>query len=100
MLNTMRLIATVLQGLPSRFVRYTHYLVRCGDGRYRFLTSWRPRKGMRNVGRPMARYVDDITYLVGKTWTRLAEDRKDWRKKLMLCIGLKTGVHDDDNDKL
>jgi hypothetical protein len=37
--------------------------------------EWRPRLGKRSVGRPRARWSDDLRRTAGRSWMRLAEDR-------------------------
>jgi hypothetical protein len=42
--------------------------------------EWRPRLGKRSVGRPQARWSDDLRKTAGRSWMRLAEDRARWRE--------------------
>jgi hypothetical protein len=37
--------------------------------------EWRPRLGKRSVGRPQARWSDDLRMTAGRSWMRVAEDR-------------------------
>ena len=46
----------------------------------------------------MARWVDDINRLAGKSWIRLAQNREKWRKRLMSCSGMI--IVEDDDDKI
>jgi hypothetical protein len=42
--------------------------------------EWRPRLGKRSIGRPQARWSDDLRRTAGKSWMRVAEDRARWRE--------------------
>jgi hypothetical protein len=44
------------------------------------LCYWRPRLGKRSVGRPQARWSDDLRRTAGRSWMRVAEDRARWRE--------------------
>ena len=58
------------------------HLARRGDGRWsKAVTEWRPSNGKRSVGRPAARWADDIVAIAGVTWMRLAQDRGAWHKQ-------------------
>jgi hypothetical protein len=41
--------------------------------------EWRPRLGKRSVGRPQARWSDDLRKTAGGSWMRVAEARARWR---------------------
>jgi hypothetical protein len=41
--------------------------------------EWRPHLSKRGVGRPQARWTDDLRRTAGRSWMRLAEDRARWR---------------------
>ena len=41
--------------------------------------EWRPRLGRRNVGRPPARWSDDIKETAGPVWRRETDNRSGWR---------------------
>jgi hypothetical protein len=41
---------------------------------------WRPRLGKRIVGRPQARWSDDLRRTSGRSWMRVAKDRAKWRE--------------------
>ncbi|KAJ0183997.1 hypothetical protein K1T71_000420 [Dendrolimus kikuchii] len=41
--------------------------------------SWRPRLGKRSVGRPPARWSDDLRKIAGRGWMRKTGDRDMWR---------------------
>ncbi|KAI8440938.1 hypothetical protein MSG28_009235 [Choristoneura fumiferana] len=45
----------------------------------RRVLEWRPRTGKRSVGRPEARWTDDLKRIAGGGWMRGAEDRVLWR---------------------
>jgi hypothetical protein len=42
--------------------------------------EWRPRPGKRSVGRPEARWSDDLRRTASRSWIRVAEDRARWRE--------------------
>jgi hypothetical protein len=41
--------------------------------------EWRLRLGKRSVGRPQARWSDDLRWTASRSWKRVAEDRARWR---------------------
>jgi hypothetical protein len=41
--------------------------------------EWSPSLGKRSVGRPQARWSDDLRRTAGRSWMRVAEDRARWR---------------------
>lgn len=58
------------------------HLARREDDRWtKAVSEWWPREGRRSVGRPSARWSDDIVKVSGRTWIRLAQDRDEWRIK-------------------
>jgi hypothetical protein len=42
--------------------------------------QWRPRLGKCSVGRPQARWSDDLRRTADKSWMRVAADRATWRE--------------------
>jgi hypothetical protein len=42
--------------------------------------EWRLRLGKRSVGRPLARWSDDLRGTAGRSWMRVAEYRATWRE--------------------
>ncbi|CAH0404071.1 unnamed protein product [Chilo suppressalis] len=55
------------------------YKYRNTDNRWgRRVLEWRPRLGKRNVGRPQARWSDDLRKVAGRSWMRVAQDRSEW----------------------
>jgi hypothetical protein len=42
--------------------------------------NWRPCLGKRSVGRPQARWSDNLRRTAGRNWMRVAEDRAKWRE--------------------
>ena len=60
--------------------RWAGHLMRKDDNRWtKRMTEWQPRCGQRGRGRQKLRWRDDITSYAGTTWTRLAQDRKQWK---------------------
>ncbi|KAJ2938424.1 hypothetical protein O0L34_g12865 [Tuta absoluta] len=58
------------------------HLARRDDGRWtKAVMEWRPRITKRPVGRPPARWTDDLATIAGKQWMREAQDRRRWREK-------------------
>nr|ADI61818.1 endonuclease-reverse transcriptase [Bombyx mori] len=55
-----------------------HICRRTDDRWSRRVLEWRPRSGRRNVGRPLARWCDDLRTVAGKKWMRRAADRAQW----------------------
>jgi hypothetical protein len=50
------------------------------DGRWGIrILEWKPRLDKRSVGRPQARWSDDLRRTAGKSWMRV-EDRVRWRE--------------------
>lgn len=61
--------------------QWAGHVCRRTDGRWsRRVLEWRPRLGKRSVGRPPARWTDDLRKVAGTGWMRTAEDRDLWRK--------------------
>ena len=42
-------------------------------------TTWDPRIGKRNRGRPGTRWTDSFKSIAGPMWSRKAKDREKWR---------------------
>ena len=60
--------------------RWAGHLMRKDDNRWtKRMTEWQPRCGKRGRGRQKLMWRDDITSYAGTTWTRLAQDRKQWK---------------------
>ncbi|XP_013144778.1 PREDICTED: uncharacterized protein LOC106108224 [Papilio polytes] len=60
--------------------RWAGHIARRTDGRWgRRVLEWRPRIGRRSVGRPPARWTDDLVKVAGAHWMRAAQDRALWQ---------------------
>ncbi|CAG9118773.1 unnamed protein product [Plutella xylostella] len=60
--------------------QWAGHICRRTDNRWgRRVLEWRPRTGKRSVGRPPARWTDDLRRVAGSGWMRKAEDRVLWR---------------------
>ncbi|KAG7296310.1 hypothetical protein JYU34_021440 [Plutella xylostella] len=60
--------------------QWAGHICRRTDNRWgRRVLEWRPRTGKRSVGRPPARWTDDLRRVAGRGWMRKAEDRVLWR---------------------
>ena len=56
-----------------------HVCRRTDDRWSRKVLEWRPRVGKRRVGRPPARWTDDLKKVAGSGWMKKAGDRALWR---------------------
>ncbi|CAG9134349.1 unnamed protein product [Plutella xylostella] len=55
--------------------QWAGHICRRTDNRWVRRLEWRPRTGKRSVGRPPARWTDDLRRVAGSGWMRKAEDR-------------------------
>ncbi|KAI5652133.1 hypothetical protein NE865_00471 [Phthorimaea operculella] len=80
--------------------RWVGHLARRSDDRLtKAVTEWWPRGAKRSVGRPPARWSDDIIKLAGPHWTRLAQDLEDWRcREEAYTISWWMWAEDDNDD--
>ncbi|CAH2238494.1 jg5675 [Pararge aegeria aegeria] len=59
--------------------RWAGHIARMVDDRWTLrLTSWTGPAGHRKVGRPYARWSDDIVKVAGINWMQIAKDRDRW----------------------
>ncbi|GBP17191.1 hypothetical protein EVAR_17310_1 [Eumeta japonica] len=49
----------------------------------KIVTRWYPREGKRKRGRPEKKWDDDIRQVAGVTWNRVAQDRREWKRRCM-----------------
>lgn len=60
--------------------QWAGHISRRTDNRWgKRVLEWRPRLGKRSVGRPQARWSDDLRKTAGRSWMREAENRSQWR---------------------
>lgn len=60
--------------------QWAGHICRRTDNRWgKRVLEWRPRLGKRSVGRPQARWSDDLRRTAGRNWMREAENRPKWR---------------------
>ncbi|PZC81828.1 hypothetical protein B5X24_HaOG211841 [Helicoverpa armigera] len=60
--------------------QWAGHISRRTDNRWgKRVLEWRPRLGKRSVGRPQARWSDDLCKTAGRSWMREAENRSQWR---------------------
>ncbi|KAJ0169495.1 hypothetical protein K1T71_015082 [Dendrolimus kikuchii] len=60
--------------------QWAGHVCRRTDGRWsKRVLEWRPRLGKRSVGRPPARWSDDLRKIAGRGWMRKTGDRDMWR---------------------
>jgi hypothetical protein len=62
-----------------KWQRACHISRRTDDRWGKGVLEWRPRLGKRSVGRPQARWSDDLRRAASRSWMRVAEDRARWR---------------------
>ncbi|KAG6445233.1 hypothetical protein O3G_MSEX003831 [Manduca sexta] len=53
---------------------------------YYWVLEWRPGLGKCSIGRPPARWSDDLRKVAGKNWMPQAEDRVNWRILEEACV--------------
>jgi hypothetical protein len=67
--------------------QWTDHISRRTDNRWgKRVLEWRPRLGKRCVGRPQARWSDDLRRMAGRSWMRVAEDRARCWRGLSLAV--------------
>ncbi|XP_046976516.1 uncharacterized protein LOC124542632 [Vanessa cardui] len=60
--------------------QWAGHICRRTDNRWgKRVLEWRPRLGKRSVGRPGARWSDDLRKTAGRSWMRVAQERSQWR---------------------
>ena len=73
-------VKDIIKKIKEAKWRWAGHVARREDNRWtKRLTEWQPRTGKRNRGRQKRRWRDDLTTCVGATWTRLAQNRKQWQ---------------------
>ena len=60
--------------------RWAGHTIRGKDKWSKLVTQWYPREGKRKKGRPPRRWEDDIRQVAGKTWHRVASNRREWKR--------------------
>lgn len=60
------------------------------------MICWYPREGKRCRGRQKKRWEDDIVEVAGRTWTRTAQNREEWKR---LGEAFVAGQTDEEYDK-
>lgn len=59
--------------------RWAGHVARDNNKWTKILMEWRPRESKRNIGRPQARWRDDIQKIAGRNWILAAQDRNRWK---------------------
>ncbi|CAH2237124.1 jg24463 [Pararge aegeria aegeria] len=73
-------ITNIVQRAAALKWNWAGHICRREDGRWRrVILDWQPRTGHRSIGRPPARWRDDIVKAVGKNWMQLTSNRPRWR---------------------
>jgi hypothetical protein len=59
--------------------QWAGHISRRTDNRWgKRVLEWRPRLGKHSVGRPQARWSEDLRRTVGRSWMRVAEVKARW----------------------
>ena len=68
------------------------------------MTEWSPNTGKRTVGRPVARWTNDIVAMVGISWIRLEQTKRGpcpavgeiglWMMMMMMQLEVRAAVKD------
>ena len=73
-------VADIARRISKLKWQWAGHIVRRSDGRWgKKLLEWRPRTSKRSVGRPPARWTDDLVKIAGSRWMQVAMDRSRWR---------------------
>ncbi|CAH0731533.1 unnamed protein product, partial [Brenthis ino] len=69
-------VTDIARRISSLKWKWAGHVARRTDGRWsRSVLEWRPRLGQRSVGRPAARWTDDLRKVAGSGWMQAAQDR-------------------------
>lgn len=60
--------------------KWVGHMIRGKDKWSKMVTQWYPREGKRKRGRQQKRWDDDIRQVAGITWSRVARERREWRR--------------------
>ncbi|XP_059052254.1 uncharacterized protein LOC131846852 [Achroia grisella] len=60
--------------------RWVGHILRGKNKWSKVITTWYPRQGHRKRGRPNGRWEDEIVRTAGKLWTRITQDRTEWKR--------------------
>ena len=70
----------ILEVITKTKWKWAGHVARMNDNRWTIrCTEWQIKGGRRSQGRPKRRWRDDIQQWQGATWSRIANDRKQWR---------------------
>lgn len=59
--------------------RWAGHVARIQDDRWtKRITTWKGPRGKRRIGRPHAKWQDDIIKVAGSNWIQVAQDRQSW----------------------
>lgn len=73
-------VVDIAQRISKLKWQWAGHVCRRTDNRWgKRVLEWRPRLGKRSVGRPQARWSDDLQRVAGRNWMGRAEDRAQWR---------------------
>lgn len=82
--NTLIRNRTKVQDIAIKIRRHkwkwAGHIIRGTDKWSKRVTQWYPREGERGAKRPLMRWDDDIAQVAGRTWSRVAIDRREWRR--------------------
>ncbi len=73
-------VSDIAQRISKLKWQWAGHIARRTDGRWgRKVLEWRPRTGKRSVGRPPARWTDDLIKVAGSRWMQVASNRPIWK---------------------
>lgn len=72
-------VCDVVERVAKLKWQWAGHLARNNSKWTKTLMEWRPRETKRSIGRPQARWRDDIQRHAGKNWMKTAQDRSTWK---------------------
>jgi hypothetical protein len=93
-LNNLYSSPNTVRVIKSRSMRWAGHVARMGERRGVYRVLVRRPEGKRPLGRPRRRWEDNIKMglreigIDGASWTRLAQDRVQWRASVNTVINL------------
>lgn len=73
-------LTDILSQIDKQKWRWSGHLMRDKQGKWsKKVTEWYPRDGQRSRGRQRKRWSDDIKLTAGHLWSRVAQDRPQWK---------------------
>lgn len=73
-------LTDILSQIDKQKWRWSGHMMRDIQGKWsKKVTEWYPRDGQRSRGRQRRRWSDDIKLTAGHLWSRVAQDRPQWK---------------------